>query len=83
MRSGTYPGQPGSHGCRHPQPGHDMPGPAADTHADTHADTNADTNAHADTGADTGADAGPLADTVKHVGHTGLSPGVASPARRN
>ncbi|MGE5285944.1 MAG: hypothetical protein ACM3ML_01820 [Micromonosporaceae bacterium] len=75
MRSGNYPGQPYSHGCRHSQAGHNMPDPGADTHTNTHADTHTDafanTNAH------------PLADIVKHVGHTGLSPGVASPARRN
>jgi hypothetical protein len=52
-----------------------MPDPGADTHADTHANTNADTSANTN--------AHPLADTVQHVGHTGLSPGAASPARRN
>ena len=82
MRSGNYR-QPDSHRCRHPQPGHHMPDPGADTYADTHANTNADGDT--DTLADT--DAHPLADAVKHavkhLGHTGLSPGVANPARRN
>ena len=74
MRSSNYR-QPGSHSCRHPQPGNNMPGPGADTHADSHVGTHTNTDTLANTNGH------PLADTVKHVGHTGLSPGVASPTR--
>jgi hypothetical protein len=71
-----------------PGPRTDTP---ADTTGDTHADTTGDVDTDADATADTTGDvdtdadatadtfantnAYPLAGTVKHIGHTGLSPG--------